>query len=275
MQDPAARSPVLASRLRTGVGHVAHQCFQRPYHLRKIARFGWPIVHGEIDVHRVLRVPPRILIVVPDALQIGRLRAGPRTRDEEISAELVVQRRQLRVRRIGISFHPQIGGKCVGRCSCRPERELHPTEPGAMFGQMIAPHCANVARAGAGECGAYALGGVRSNRPVVHKARMRRQCERYRVGARHPQRAVVHVDIPSLRVGNQPRFVRQRAPDAEVVGVLAGEPQRVRRQPVHLEIVGTVVRMGRVAHSMQLRRKRYGAGSVGREAHNQQLIHRA
>nr|GFD48564.1 hypothetical protein [Tanacetum cinerariifolium] len=53
--------------------------------------FGGPVVHFGVDVHRVLAVPGALELVVPDALQVGRLPARLRRADEQIAPVLEIQ----------------------------------------------------------------------------------------------------------------------------------------------------------------------------------------
>ena len=62
--------------------------------IRQRVGFARPVVHLGVDVDRVLAFPRRVQQVVPDALQVRWLRARPRTGDQQVAAELVVQRGQ-------------------------------------------------------------------------------------------------------------------------------------------------------------------------------------
>ena len=63
--------------------------------LCEICAFGEPVVHLSIDVDRVLRAPGRVDRLIPDALEICGERAGARTGDEHVAAELEVDRQEM------------------------------------------------------------------------------------------------------------------------------------------------------------------------------------
>ena len=75
MQRPTACSVHLLCRLGTSYTDVLHHLDERVVTLAKISHFGGPVIHLDVDVRGVLRVPCRILagIRIPDALQVGRL----------------------------------------------------------------------------------------------------------------------------------------------------------------------------------------------------------
>jgi hypothetical protein len=50
-----------------------------------------------VDVDRVLSAPRRIHPIVPDALQVGGLRARARARNQKVAPELKVESRQRRI----------------------------------------------------------------------------------------------------------------------------------------------------------------------------------
>ena len=76
---------------------------QRLVALGEVGGIGQPVVHLEVDVGRVLAAPGRIDLLVPDALQVGGLTAGPRRGDHQVAAVLDVERgeRGIGVRRVG------------------------------------------------------------------------------------------------------------------------------------------------------------------------------
>src|SRR6478609_3633063 len=45
----------------------------------EITDFRWPVIHLRVDVDRVVTVPWRLYLMIPDSLQIGRLAARTRT----------------------------------------------------------------------------------------------------------------------------------------------------------------------------------------------------
>ena len=92
--DPAARTVVLPRDLAALVGQLLDHPDERLRELAEVRHFGGPVVHLQVDVGRVLRVPRRVLVLVPDALEVRRLRAGPRRGDQQVARELEAQRRQ-------------------------------------------------------------------------------------------------------------------------------------------------------------------------------------
>ena len=83
------------SRLTPRNAQVADQVDQRAVQLGQVGRFGGPVIHFGIDVDRVFAVPGRKRLVVPDALQRGRLSSGLRRTDQQVAAKLEVQRHQI------------------------------------------------------------------------------------------------------------------------------------------------------------------------------------
>ncbi len=57
-----------------------------------------PVVHLRVDVDGPLAAPGRIGPLVPDPLQVGRLRTRARARQQQVAAELEIQRRSARDR---------------------------------------------------------------------------------------------------------------------------------------------------------------------------------
>src|SRR5690242_19193694 len=78
MTDPAARAVMNTSRARSVLHQLRHHAQQRLVTLREIRRLDGPVVHLRVDVDGVLAFPRRGHQVVPDALQVGRLRAWTR-----------------------------------------------------------------------------------------------------------------------------------------------------------------------------------------------------
>ena len=70
-----------------------------------------PVVHLKIDVGGVFRVPCREEFIVPDTLQIGRLSAGLRTANEQITTKLEVSGHEIVVVLVGKTDNPFVGGQ--------------------------------------------------------------------------------------------------------------------------------------------------------------------
>src|SRR5438045_2304634 len=60
--------------------------------LRQVTYLSRPVIHLSIDVHCPIAAPGRTNLVVPDALQVCRLRSGARTGYQQITTILKVQR---------------------------------------------------------------------------------------------------------------------------------------------------------------------------------------
>lgn len=53
------------------------QIEKRPVTLGQVGRLRKPVVHLKVDVAVVIRMPGRVVPVIPQTLQIGRQRSGP------------------------------------------------------------------------------------------------------------------------------------------------------------------------------------------------------
>ncbi len=76
MGYPARLAIRLSCRARAGVAEIFNQRRQRLGAIAQIARLRRPVVHLHIDVCRPVTTPWRLHLVVPNALEIRRLRAG-------------------------------------------------------------------------------------------------------------------------------------------------------------------------------------------------------
>ena len=65
--------------------------------LRQVTYLGKPVIHLSIDVHCPIAAPGRADLVVPNALQVCRLRSQTRTGYQQITTILKVQRDELLV----------------------------------------------------------------------------------------------------------------------------------------------------------------------------------
>ena len=97
VEHPPACAVVLLRHLRALIRNVADQLEQRFGQIAEVGRLRRPVVHLRVDVGRVLRVPHGVHVVVPNPLQVRRLRAGTRRRNQNVAPEVVNQRRQARV----------------------------------------------------------------------------------------------------------------------------------------------------------------------------------
>ena len=96
---------------------------QRQMAVGEVGGFHRPVVHLQVDVAVEVAAPGRGVFLRPDALQIGRqLRVGPRAGDDEVAAELEIERRQGRVGSVLLRFHA-VGR---GQLGVRPFRQGQP-----------------------------------------------------------------------------------------------------------------------------------------------------
>ena len=80
----------------------------------RLADLRRPVVHLGVDVDRVVRAPRRPHVLVPDALQVGGLRAGPARRDQQVAAVLEEQLDETGIRSAARG-DPPIGRQILGR----------------------------------------------------------------------------------------------------------------------------------------------------------------
>ena len=89
MQHPAIGTIHVTSCLASRHTHLADEFEQRTVHLRQITNLRRPIVHLQIDVRSILRVPRRPHTVIPQALKIGRVDVVRlRRADKQVAAVL-------------------------------------------------------------------------------------------------------------------------------------------------------------------------------------------
>ena len=97
MRRPAAGAVVDARGRRTRGGEFADHLQQRLVTFGQVGGLGRPVVHLGVDVDRVVAAPGGAHLVVPQSLQVGRLRPRTAAGDEEIPAVLEQQRRERRI----------------------------------------------------------------------------------------------------------------------------------------------------------------------------------
>ena len=91
VEHEAAGAVHLLRRPAAAVERHPDQVEQRPGGFGQVADFRRPVVHLDVDVGRVLAVPGRCEALVPDALEVGRHRAGAAAAHQQVAAELEVQ----------------------------------------------------------------------------------------------------------------------------------------------------------------------------------------
>ena len=109
MRHPAAGAVHLARRARAGHRQVRHHRRQRVHRLGQVGRERRPVVHLGVDVDGVLAAPRRRHAVVPEALQVRRLRTRPRAGDEQVAAVLEVERGEARIAAVAEPAHALVG----------------------------------------------------------------------------------------------------------------------------------------------------------------------
>ena len=87
-RDPAAHAEGLAGADGPALREAPEEVEQRQVALRQAGHLRRPVVHLQVDVEVVVRVPRRREVVVPQALQVCGVRPGPRAPHQEVAAEL-------------------------------------------------------------------------------------------------------------------------------------------------------------------------------------------
>ena len=111
VRHPAAGAVHLPRRSRAGDRQVGHHRREGIHRLGQVRRQRRPVVHLGVDVDRVLAAPGRRQAVVPDALQVGRLRTRPGAGDEQVASVVEVERRQPWIAASGKLSHALVGGR--------------------------------------------------------------------------------------------------------------------------------------------------------------------
>ena len=82
-------------------GQLLQGIEQRQMAFGEVGLLHRPVVHFGVDVVGVLAVPGGRVGIVPQALQVGRLAAGPAARDHQVAAELEEQCHQRGIAAVG------------------------------------------------------------------------------------------------------------------------------------------------------------------------------
>ena len=109
---------------------------ERPHTFFEVAGFCRPVVHFEVDVGGVLTAPNRVRVLIPDALQVGRLATLAGACNEQVTTILIMEFYERRVvRRIKIldASRGDIACALVGRA----EVELNAVENGLVIFQVV------------------------------------------------------------------------------------------------------------------------------------------
>ena len=124
MRHPTAGAVHLARRSRAGDREIRHHRRQWIHRLGQVGRERRPVVHLGVDVDGVLAAPRRRHALVPEALQVCRLRTRPRAGNQQVAAVLEVERGETGILPIGERTHALVGRRVLRR----PELECHPVE---------------------------------------------------------------------------------------------------------------------------------------------------
>ncbi|MNL83243.1 hypothetical protein D3C87_2108430 [compost metagenome] len=81
---------MLLRHLGPGLGNILYHLKQRLVAFAEVGHFNGPIIHFGIDIHGVFTIPRWIELVVPFALQVGRMASRTATRNEQVACELYI-----------------------------------------------------------------------------------------------------------------------------------------------------------------------------------------
>ena len=217
--DPAARAVVHARGDRARDREILHHRHQRLHAFGEIRRLGGPVVHLGVDVDGVLRAPGRQQLVVPQALQVRRLRAGARTADEQVARVLEIQRRELRVV-AGLRIADAHVGRLFARRRCR-QFERHAAEQLLMVRDVR--RAQRVESLGGRRLDLRTRGGFRIARHVIEAPEARGDGDEHERGVRagHDELAVAQLIVPPCGITAHARLETQlprRCPAARRCG---------------------------------------------------------
>ena len=208
VQHPPPCAIVLARRFRTRHRDFPQGREERFMCLGEAGRFGRPVVHLGVDVDRVLAVPRRLVQVVPQALQVGRLATAATGSDQQVAAILEQQCHQLGIRARGEAFDTRIGRFCsrLGRAQV----QAHALEQLAMAVRTLVAQ--RLVRDGCclGQHRRVPLGGISADIPEVDEVRGAGEQQGRLGGALHAQPLPVN-GHSAVRLHRESRFKADRA----------------------------------------------------------------
>ncbi len=111
-EPPAAVHPL--RRAPSADPHLPYQLKQRHMAFRQIAALRNPVIHLQIDIDGILRIPRRKKALIPNALQRGRQPSGPAAGNHQISPVIEQKLMQPQVFRFfRNAFKPLVRGQPV------------------------------------------------------------------------------------------------------------------------------------------------------------------
>src|SRR5437588_542356 len=170
----------------------------------QVANFCRPIVHLGVNVDGVFAVPGRLELVVPEALEVGGLAAGPRAGDEQVTAELEVKRGELRIGLLGGVLQALIGGELCG--SRGAEIQMDAAKKRLVIGHVPFEHWLEVLLSDLGQRGFAELRWIAANILVVLDARRRHKDEHSGIGVFDRKTSVLESSGATLGGNPQPSF---------------------------------------------------------------------
>ena len=270
MRDPAAGAVHLARRSRPGDRQVLDQRRERIHRLLEIRGERRPVVHLGVDVDRVLAAPRRREAVVPDPLQVGRLRPWARAGDEQVARVLEVERSERRVAALGERLDTLVDGH--RRARRRAEVERHAIEELSIVADVGVTQRVDRLDGGAIERGRDRRGRVAADVVEALVARRRRDEQRDRVGAAHDDGIIGRGSRAAARQHANAPFEAQRAGHRLSVG---GRAAAVAVHAAHHEIAVRRRLDGGALRRRQPRLERDPAGTARREVDDDHAIRRA
>ena len=106
VRHPTGKIVGFFGRALSGPAQLRDQADQRLGAVAQVAALHRPVVHLDVDVRGPVTAPRRRHLVVPDALQVGRLRSRSRARNEHVAPILEVEREQRRIGRVSELLQP-------------------------------------------------------------------------------------------------------------------------------------------------------------------------
>lgn len=137
VRDESAAGIHIARDGGSGRIHTPDKSKQRLAELGQVAGVREPIVHLDVYIYRINRLPRRRERVAPDSLQIRGFAARAAARDEQIAAVVEVKpdHARVRVRRGLVIFEPDVGRDAA--CIRHVERQLHAVVQPAVVGDVL------------------------------------------------------------------------------------------------------------------------------------------